>query len=328
MLQKLTNNHLLPFFELLRKKQETFDPINFQTYNYELELEIQKRVDSVQLEDINRLDVKNFIDEFKSLDFRNFLVEIEKIIEHRKKSFIQKDKRVELFIQLIEEAEKTTPLISFVILHRRHFPIQMENLAKASVLILECEELEGEAKAEKAADAYHDVAERLYDNYVRILWELCCIIRGKKEFKSKNTFGGTINDLKENLPQKYHELIDFDAGWYRNTTAHKSRRYFPAEQVLLLTGKIRGIQYEETICANCLEAMAKDIYWMSGQVLLEVSSIYLIKNVLLDSELVKVGLDLLKKIDIEKLDEIDFEYYNERLKNRFKNLEGYKILRV
>ena len=320
----LANDHIFPIIE---RKAEKFDPNLIRTHNYEVQQEIEEKITSISDHKITLTTFKKIISELKTIDFNSYATETTNEIKKEREELAKVDNRAELLYQLIEEANKVAPLLPLLVINRRPFIFHLEEIIKPSSLLKECENLEGEPKAEKAADFYHDVAERAYDNYVRVLWELCCIIKGKKQIKSNDTFGGTIRNLKVHLPIKYHDLIDFDASWYRNTTAHKSRQYLPAKKVLLLYGKVGKEICEEEICADCLLSMAEDNYWMSGEVLFQVSMMYLRKDMHIDSGFIKINLNMLKCFDFDNPDKSNSNQHELELKNLFKHLEGYKIIR-
>jgi hypothetical protein len=320
----LANNQFLPIIE---QKVKTFKPQYIQTFNYEIQQELQQKFDTLSNEETFVITLKEIIEELKAVDFQKLSDKTLKEVSKQRKELAKADYRAELLYQLIEEADKISPLLPFIILNRKPFIPHLENIIKPVALLKECENLEGEPKAEKAADFYHDVAERVYDNYVRVIWELCCVIRGKKQIKSFDTFGNTIRNLQTHLPPKYHDLIDFDASWYRNTTAHKSRRYLPAEKVLLLFGEREKMPYSEKICANCLQSMAEDIYWMSGEVLFQISTMYLRKDMQIDSGFMKVNMNVLKSFDFDNPDETKINQHEVEIKKLFKHWQGYQIIR-
>ena len=228
-IQSLVKKHILP----LEEKVKNADFRYFETFKSEVQDYFQMKVD-----DANPTDIKSTIEDIlsglKSMDVSVIENNLVSSAIADRAELAATDKRVELLFELIEEVEKIAPFLPYFILNRIHPQNLTEAICKCYGIWKDCQESEGEKAAERLADLFHEVSERLYDNYVRIIYELFKAKQGKKQIKSYQPFGLLINNLKDQLPPKYQPLINFQTSWFRNAIAHKERKYLPKTNSLLL----------------------------------------------------------------------------------------------
>lgn len=323
ILKELVEKHLLP----LEQKVKEFDPRYSQTFKYEIEEEFQSKIDGITDEALARETIIELFRELSNID----IDELEKVhlldITTATKELIEEDGRVSLFLELIDEVDNVAPLISYFILNRLHLIQLNENTLKVIGIGRDCNELNGERKAERLADCYVEVSERLYDNYVRMMWEFCQVLQGKKEIKSFDAYGNTIRNLKQHLPKKYHPLIDFDASWYRNALAHKDRRYQSKNNTLLCWNSKGKDQKMITICMNCLNESIEEKLFIAGIYLQKIQHIYLTKKLLLDGGVMRMSFELIKNVDFANIDEEQILVVETKVKELFRNIVDYKFTR-
>ena len=320
---QLFEEHILPW----EKKIKKFDPREVQTLKHNIEEDLQSKMDSIKDESQVIDFLKSVFEEILALDLDKFERRQTKAIKKAKKRLIKEDERVGLFFQLIKEADKITPLISFRVLNRMPFLFLNENIAKSNGVGLDCKELKGERRAERMADYYVDVSERLYTNYVKILWEFCQILRGDDEIKSLGSFGSIIENLRRHLPVKYHPLIDFEAAWYRNAFAHRDRIYLPKNGELLLRHSKGKEAKQVSICMNCLQHKTEEKLLIAGIYLKEIQYLYLMKNVYIKGGLMRLSVDFFKNSDIFNISEEEATMLDAKINQLFSGVARYQFTR-
>ena len=140
-------------------------------------------------------------------------------------------------------------------------------------------------------------------------------------------YGGIINLLKQQLPNHYKPLIEFDGAWYRNATGHKDRKYLPAENLLELKNTQVFPEEIRKMCADCLFYKANDIVWMAGMYLQKVWSIYLQKNYYQATGLMRLIFEFFKEVDWQNLDDEKMEVFKGKMAHIFSGVVGYQLIR-
>lgn len=198
--------------------------------------------------DITEQFEKGFSQAFENKDIRESLlkllksINIAEILDELKKANLRKinelktsDYRIELFYNLLERADKIAPHISIFIITRINVHNYIEKIIEPYDLFEEAEKSHGEHKARITMRLFPVICGFLYENYIRMLWELNSVLEGKTEIRSKGKFGKLINDLVprlENLDML--ELIEPKAAFYRNAASHASYTYDSKNNLLEL----------------------------------------------------------------------------------------------
>jgi len=326
-IERLINDHIIVPFE---EKAKNFDPRFTETFNYELEQDLQSRIDAIPINPETIKSAKGFIKEI--LTIIN-IEEIEKknLLKAKKwrQELIASDERASLLFELMEEADKVTPYISYFILARIN-PIESnKKISKVWGKKIDCEGTSGELRAERVAAYYQEVAEQLYGNYIRIIWELSRVIKGEKRIISYQNFGNLINALKskKNLSSKYQPLIDFDIAWFRNALTHKERKYLPPNDAFLCWNSKNTENRLETICINCLEEIAEDNFWMTGECFPKIMHLYLIEKIGVETGMIRFSFKIVEELTKDTFDEQVLENHFANWGMHFIGTREYQFIR-
>lgn len=223
-------NMFMPIIEIM----ENIDPSEFRTHELKMRESLEKQFQNAES---NKL-LESFIKLFSELDLFSFDKSVNKqlrikIAERRKNDLVFNE-----LYHLTNEIEKIYPNVSFVIFFRDN---PFENFVKAFEpydLIQEFEKSKGEKAAKTVVRIYREIAEMLYDNYVRAVCEFTELLEGKKLIKSYGSFGVLVNQLPNRLKKfGYTKLVTEDAGWIRNATCHGRWKYDPAKDKIILWDK-------------------------------------------------------------------------------------------
>lgn len=325
--ERLLNDH---FFVPLEKRAENFDPRFIETFNYEIEQEFQAKIATIPINTKTKKFTKDLIREALSI------IDIEEVekknllkANQKRQELIESDERAALLLELIDEADKVTPYISYLILARVNPVESIQNTCKVWGKKKECEGTLGELRAERVAAYYQEVAERLYANYIRVIWELSRVIKGDTKIISHQNFGSLINELRleKNLPIKYHTLIDFDIAWFRNALTHKERKYLPPNDAFLCWNSKNTKNRLETICINCLEEIAEDNFWMSGECFSEIMHLYLIGKIGVETGMFRFSFKIVEELIKDTFDEQVLENHFANWRKHFMRIGEYQFIR-
>ena len=330
--QKSIAKHLVEPFE---QKIKDADPLSTDTLVYEIEKEIHaKAEDLIENDKVSIETIQELIGFAKKVSPEEYhKITIKEVSEER--TLLEKeDYRAELLYQFFEEADSKASVISFFILNRSSFQDFIKNLMKVQGLFDEVEGLSGERKAYRVASLFEEVAERLYGNYCKMLYELQCVIDDKTEIKSFQKFGIIYNLLKDKISPKYSDLLhtDFALTQYRNAIAHKTYRYLPENDALLLWDYTKEKCFEAVISVDDLLGTVDDILWLTGNCYFQIYNMYLRKNYLLDTGFFKLNNEYLNKVDLTNLkgNKCELLKIEEKMKAIFDEIElkNYVFIRV
>jgi hypothetical protein len=198
-----------------------------------------------------------------------------------------RDARASLLLKLISEADQTVPLMPMLVLQEAAHPIERLRPQLEPVdLLMSLESTSGEARARALIRAYRETAEWLYEPYLRILWPLANF--ALNDFRPEpKPFGQVVTQLSDRL-QNYPGLVDADAGWRRNSAAHRHWKYQPADDLLVMWDDNVA---PSTITVNELVAKLNDMYQISGPTLERIAQLYLFRNVLCKTGLIDAFFD-------------------------------------
>lgn len=213
-----------PLVKELIKKAETLDPKYFG--------EMQAAVVNILEKHFQRLSengkvLNGFINFIKDLDVKRLAKEMSYYNEKQLNNFKSSNIRVVKFIELLDEVDRIKPNMSIVILLRVNLNNYLRKIVEPYTNVEELNKSYGEHKARMTMRFFREVFEYLYDNYIRILWEMVLVLEGKNEIRSKKQKPGQlINNLVPRLEQlNMSELIEPIAATVRNAATHVTWKY-------------------------------------------------------------------------------------------------------
>lgn len=308
-----------PFIEPLVKKVENFDFRYFSNFQNEIKFDIENKITELD-ENINLSDIiREFIE---STDLKELFETIKKQNEEKRDEIIKKDNRAKHLFELIEKVDSKVPNISFLILSRINPLEHIRKMYEPLDLLLEIEKYKGEHRARLIIRFFREVSEFVYDNYIRILWELTSIINDQKNITSNGKFGKIILDITPRLiKENSEELIEKDAGWIRNAASHASYIYKDSSDSLIMWDKNRP---KKEILVNDLLNNSISMYSISSQVILDiyVCNIY---RIILNNELIDIIIN--EKEKLLRLDKEVLKLIKIKIERQFESLKGIRIKR-
>jgi hypothetical protein len=183
--------------------------------------------------------------------------------------------RASLLLKLISEADQTVPLVSMLFL--REVTQSLERLRsqlEPADLLVALETTTGETRARALVRAYREVAEWLYEPYLRLLWPLTNFALRDNKPEPK-TFGPFVSQLSRRL-HDYPGLVDPSAGWRRNAAAHGHWQYEPDGDLLIMWDDNTP---QSSIAVTELIGQLNEIYQISGPTIERVAQLYLLRDV-------------------------------------------------
>src|SRR5262245_1309388 len=200
---------------------------------------------------------------------------------HYAKQGAAADARYSLLLKLMEEADQTVPFIS-VIVPLRHGDPEGSLVAQCRPLpdLEEARRSKGEARANAVLNALLKTAEGLYRPYLITLRQLSYLKEGKLP-PNPGEFGDLVTVTSQRLAT-YPGLVDSDAGWLRNSTAHLNNKYVVGKDALLMWDR----KHPE-ILMPVIELMdrVERMYQISSQTIQRVGQLYALRNFFLGTGL-------------------------------------------
>ncbi len=171
-----------------------------------------------------------------------------------------------------------SPLLAFSDDHPKEFLVRMCNPYS---LFDQIEDTTGETKARNIVLAFGQVAESIYRPYVEFLLRIEALSRGEWQ-KTPKSYGACVNMAAEIMPGQ-PGLIDPDAAWIRNASAHNHWQYLvDKDEIELWDSNTQPQAFPADVLFNKLLEM----YWMAGPAYLQVQTIYTYRDYLVGSGLV------------------------------------------
>jgi hypothetical protein len=202
-----------------------FNPTEYRTQEAKIKSTLEK-----QLEETSNSEQfgEAFLKLFSTLNLKSLVTSLQKTIKKEIKEHSENDVRFAELHRLVNDAESKCPNIACVLFFQSN---PLELLSKSFEpydLIQKVEEENGEHANRNIIRIYREVAELLYDDYLKALYGFVQILEGKKIIKLSNTFGNLTSQLPDRLEKLgYKNLVDSDAGWMRNATCHGRWAYKP-----------------------------------------------------------------------------------------------------
>jgi len=308
-----------PFIEPLLKKVENFDFRYFTNFQNEIKLDIENRFNDYD----KNSNISDVIKEFiEKTDLRELFETIKKHNEEKRNEIIEKDIRAKLLFELLEKADNKVPNISFLILSRINPIEHIRKIYEPLDLLQDIEKYDGEHRARLAIRFFREVSEFVYDNYVRILWELTEVINNKKDISSNGKFGKLIYDLTPRLIRENSEiLIEKDAGWLRNAASHASYIYNDSNDSLIIWDNNKP---KKKMPVNDLLNKSIAMYTISSQTIFDIY-ILNIYRVILNNEIIDIIIE--EKDKLLRLDNDVLKLISQRIENQFETIREINIKR-
>lgn len=221
-------NMVEPFIQVA----ENFDPSEFRTQEFKLRELVGKQFQGIE----NNRDTGDALKKLIThLDFFTQAKSANRELKNERNERAQKDSRFLELDKFVTYIDTRFPNIGFIPL----FVINpMELFVRAfepSDLIEDYKKFNGEKAARTLIRIYREIAELLYYDYLKAIFQLVQILEGKSEIKLSAQFGVLAEQLPVRLKKfGYHNLVDQDAGWLRNATCHGHWKYKPENHSLVL----------------------------------------------------------------------------------------------
>lgn len=279
--QKYNLKLIESFFNPIIEKAKDFDYKHYTKYEKELNSELEKQVGKLDKFKRNTF-VKGFKFLLNQVDLYKVLEKAKKFNENKKEELSQKDNRNKLFFELFNEADRIIPFISIAILVKTDLESILRKQCEPVDLFEDYENATGEHRARIAARIFREVSEMLYIKYIRILWQLNSIIKGKKVISSNESFGKMLSDLANNFNGERLELIESDAGKLRNALVHASYSYNDEKDSIIYWDK--SLEKFEISIQSLYEKVGR-MYEISAYNIIEIFVLQINNFVLVDSNL-------------------------------------------
>ncbi len=298
-INELANTHLKPIV----KKAESRDSRYFQTAMFEMQQELGEKAKTIDSQKAECL-LLEILRAIKKVNFEKFMDDIAAKWAKERLLLKETDERVSVFMELIEEAENKAPFVSFIVFNRVHFLQFIKNLVEPQHLFKEYRaEKKGEHRARIAMNLIGSVTENLYKHYVKMLWELWKVAEGKKrKINTTAPFGKILQDVVEQLPDKYQILVNKHVAELRNAAQHYGYIYDPKkDSVILLNEDGEAITW---IKVPAVYRMAKQMYDISGTYLYHLNFLFMMKY-FAERALWEPFSEILKRTDLNKLEDLN-----------------------
>lgn len=320
----LFNQHLKPIVS----KANFQDSRYFQTAMFQMQDEMGKKLKAVEPQEVEAFTI-DFLNSLKQLDVNEMLKRANVQCKELKCQLESENEQAAALIELIEEAEKQTPFISFVILNRLHLLDLIKGINEPEHLFKEYRrERVGEHRARVAMKLIGAVVESLYKHYIKVVWELWRVSQGDTKITTTDSYAYITKKLIRQLPSKYQALIHEYASLLRNAAQHYSYWYEPKKDLIVVV-QDNG-QQPIAIKVYHVYKMAKEMYKLSGVYYCHVVQLYTMRLFCSETFLIPF-FEVLKKTDINNLEALgkaDCQELDKQLESLFQPIKNYNFLRV
>ncbi len=204
------------------------------------------------------------------------------------KSAASKDQRYSLLLGLIAEVEKRAMFATTAVVGLIDWPAHFLRECEPMDALGESHTLEGERRARAVRRALREVAEMVYEPYLRVLCALGHYAKGEPSPQLRE-FGNLVSHAAALLPaDRYPGLVDADASFLRNAASHGHWSYDSHDDTLTLWDRNREA---ETFTVDELRDRALSMFTVAGSTLRNVAQLYLIRNVYREGGLLELVMD-------------------------------------
>ncbi|MCB0517302.1 MAG: hypothetical protein H6577_26965 [Lewinellaceae bacterium] len=322
-INKLVNQHLKPIVNNANFQDSRY----FQTAMFEMQDEMGKKLKAVEPQEVEAFTL-DFLNSLKQLDVNEMLKRAKDQCRELTCQLETESEQAAALIELIEEAEKQAPFISFVILNRLHLLDLLRGIVEPEHLFKEYRrERVGEHRARVAMKLIGAVVENLYKHYIKVVWELWRVSQGDTRITTTDSYAFLTKKLIKQLPSKYQALIHEYASLLRNAAQHYSYWYEPKKDLIVVV-QDNG-QPPVAIKVHHVYKMAKAMYEISGLYFFHIHRLHTMK--LFGSKyFLKPVLKAFKKANFESLDELgraDFREFEQQMELLFQPVRKYEFVR-
>lgn len=259
-------NMFAPALEIV----EEFNPSEHRTNVAKITNNLEKQFDNAQ--NTEQFGTA-FIELFANMDFERHISELN---QRNKKEVAEHTKRDERFgelYRLVYEAEKICPNVASVLFLQSN-PLEIiPRSLEPYDLMQEFQSQKGEIASRTAVRIYREVAELLYNDYLKVVYSLVQVLEKKKTIRLADTFGNMARQLSIKLEKLgYKNLVEPDASWMRNATCHAQWFYKPEKGKTVLWNQKKE---EREFTPDELAGKANDMYTMVVENYLPLVWIYL-----------------------------------------------------
>ena len=320
----LFNQHLKPIVNNANFQDSRY----FQTAMFEIYNEMGKKVKAVEQQEVEEFALE-LLNSLKQVDVNEMLKQANLECKELKNQLEFENEKATALIELIEEAEKQAPYISFVILNRLHPLDLMKGIIEPEHFFKDYRrERVGEHRARIAMQLIGAVVESIYKHYIKVIWELWRVSQGCTEIITTDSYTYITKKLVKQLPSKYQVLIHEHASMLRNAAQHYSYWYEPQkDRIVVVQDKGKP---PITIKVHHVYKMAKAMYEISGPYFFHVHRLYTMK--LFGSKVfLKPVVKAFKKANFETMVDFgnaDFKALEQQMELLFQPLQKYKFFRV
>ncbi len=197
------------------------------------------------------------------------------------KEAASKDARYSLVLLLMKECHERVPFLSFMVLRWLDPPTLIRRMCEPHDLLVAADRSRGEIRARALVRAFREVAEMLYEPYLRALWALSEFTHGKWP-SEPGTFGALVNACHDRFQESHPGLVDPDVGWLRNATAHAHWVYDPSNGTLILWDAKRP---PRRISLEHLEQRVLNMYYLAAGTLPATFMLHAVRDVMIPNGL-------------------------------------------
>lgn len=307
------------FLPIFKKFAEEFNPAEYRKHAKLFRHSMEKELDLADRDSIKT----GVIQIFKNIDLYSYSKEANKGINYQLK-ISNGDETFKELNQLVNEAEKICPNIFFGVFMRNNpFEMFIKGLEPYD-LIHDFKSLRGEKAARTAIRIYREVAESIYDHYIRSISELISIIEGRKRIVSNQSFGTLLNQMHKKLNHLgYFQIVKPDVSFLRNACCHGDWQYdLDSDEIFLSGNNKKLIKYTP----SALYDKAMELYTIAG------ADYFTFFNLYMKKKLFNEWLPILKYcqrhlLSIINCDQNKISFIQGRFEKEFLGLRDYSFLR-
>ncbi len=262
---------------ILQNWQEVFDNPDYsqpKTILKNIERDIETTIKPVN--DKKLILLVKFVRRFllKNSFFKNEIVNIPTLMAKLAKNEAKKDSRYSLLLELISEADKHFPFSPLLVAFRhgdfrQTFPVNCSPMP----YLVEVEKTKGEKRAFYAYEAMRHICEHIYQPYILTIWQLSYLRAGKLP-PANDSYGNMVKNSLQNLPQKFHSLIEPTASIMRNAPSHNPLDWIYETDSIILKDKEKKL----IISVDELIEKIKSMLQISSSTISFVGQVYLFRT--------------------------------------------------
>jgi hypothetical protein len=278
LINKFIDKFCPNLFKTMAKWSNQFENLDYsqpKTLMKKFEKDIEKNVQPISSLKFNLFlrFVRLFL--LKSPFVKNEFVSIPNKMAKLVKNLAKEDSRYSLLLELISEVDKKYPLSPLIIAVRHGdiretFPINCSPMP----YLLEAEKNEGEKRAFYVYEAMRHICEHIYQPYIRTIWQLSYLRIGELPPTNEPKYGNMLDVCIQNLPRKFHILIEPAATIMRNAPSHNTLNWVNETDSIILKDKEKQLEISVTDLLQKLASMLQ----ISSLTISRVGQLYMFRT--------------------------------------------------